>query len=150
MDTGCNLRSLYLYMTHHQTLLVKRSWSIFQKIDPVIVADVFYTKLFTDNPSLRPMFPADMSAQYVKLIDMINMIIARLDNPCAFLSEVGEMAKKHTGYGVKPRHYMMVGAALLWTLEKGLGCDWTVDMKEAWTICYGNLSEIILRSLQEA
>jgi hemoglobin-like flavoprotein len=28
---------------------------------------------------------------------------------------------RHTGYGVKPDHYRLVGNALLWTLEKGLG-----------------------------
>ena len=28
-------------------------------------------------------------------------------------------------YGVKAGDYGSVGAALLWTLEKGLGADWT-------------------------
>lgn len=136
-------------MTPRQIILVKRSWAIFQKIDPLIVADVFYTKLFTESPSLRAMFPVDMSAQYIKLIDMINMVITRLDRPDTFILEVKEMAKRHTAYGVKPKHYSMVGAALLWTLEKGLGCDWTVEVQNAWSVCYDGLADIILLSLKE-
>jgi len=136
-------------MTHHQTLLVKRSWSVFQKIDPVIVADVFYAKLFADSPSLRHMFPADMSAQYIKLVDMINMIIVRLEHPSKLLGEVREMAKRHTGYGVKARHYDLVGRALLWTLEKGLGSDWTIDMQDAWKQCYADLCVVVLATLKE-
>ena len=34
----------------------------------------------------------------------------------------------------------MVGGALLWTLEKGLGPDWTSEVAEAWTAAYATLS----------
>ena len=33
-------------------------------IDPLLVGDLFYTKLFTDHPSLRHMFPEKMNEQY--------------------------------------------------------------------------------------
>ena len=32
----------------------------------------------------------------------------------------------------------MVGASLLWTLEKGLGEAWTPELAEAWTVAYGD------------
>ncbi len=67
-------------MTEEQITLVKNSWKIFGNIDPAIVADVFYTKLFFDNPRLRRMFPKYMNLQYKKLIDMLTSIITRLDN----------------------------------------------------------------------
>ena len=35
------------------------------------------------------------------------------------------MAKRHVSYGAKAEHYPVVGAALLWTLEKELGDGWT-------------------------
>ena len=50
------------------------------------------------------------------------------------------LAKKHVGYGVEASHYPIVGAALLWTLEKGLGESWTPDVAAAWTDAYGTLS----------
>ena len=34
----------------------------------------------------------------------------------------------------------MVGAALLWTLEKGLGDGWTPEVADAWGTAYGTLS----------
>ncbi len=80
---------------------------------------------------------------------MINMIIVRLEHPSKLLGEVREMAKRHTGYGVKARHYDLVGRALLWTLEKGLGSDWTIDMQDAWKQCYADLCVVVLATLKE-
>jgi hemoglobin-like flavoprotein len=39
----------------------------------------------------------------------------------AHLIEPGALAKRHVDYGVKAADYTPVGAALLWTLEQGLG-----------------------------
>jgi hemoglobin-like flavoprotein len=41
---------------------------------------------------------------------------------------------------VKPEHYDTVAAALLWTLEQGLGDGFTPDVREAWTTVYGVLA----------
>jgi len=49
---------------------------------------------------------------------------------------VQELGRKHVGYGVKDEHYDKVGAALLFTLEKGLGDDWNDELKGAWTETY--------------
>jgi nitric oxide dioxygenase len=50
------------------------------------------------------------------------------------------LAKRHLGYGAKPAHYPVVGSALLWTLEQGLGDAWTAEVADAWTAAYGTLS----------
>ena len=54
--------------------------------------------------------------------------------------EVDQLAKRHVGYGARPEHYPVVGGALLWTLEKGLGEAWTPEVADAWTAAYGTLS----------
>jgi hemoglobin-like flavoprotein len=41
---------------------------------------------------------------------------------------------------VKARHYPVVGAALLWTLEQGLGDNWTPEVADAWATAYSTLS----------
>ena len=61
----------------------------------------------------------------------------RLD---AILPAASRLAKHHVSYGVEPKHYAPVGDALLWTLEKGLGPDWTPELAEAWGAAYGTLS----------
>jgi nitric oxide dioxygenase len=48
------------------------------------------------------------------------------------------------GYGVKPAHYSTVGAALLWTLEQGLGSAATPPVLEARTAVYGVLSSVMI------
>jgi hypothetical protein len=50
--------------------------------------------------------------------------------------DVPDLGRRHEDYGVKPEHHEPVGAALLWTLEQGLGPDFTPPVKEAWTGAY--------------
>lgn len=133
-------------MTEEQILLVKKSWKKFRGVNPSIVGDLFYSKLFNDNPALRKMFPTEMEKQYEKLIDMLNAIVNRLDRLNEISEEIQAMAQRHVGYGVKPSHYKLVGNALLWTLEKGLGDDWTEEVKTAWVTCYTLLSDTMIKS----
>jgi hemoglobin-like flavoprotein len=145
----CNSSFIYLkflVMTETQIGLVKRTWKIFRGIDPGLVGDTFYSKLFNDNPSLRRMFPKSMEQQYRKLIDMLSTIVARLEKMEELKDDIAAMAQRHTGYGVRPGHYKLVGKALLWTLKQGLGNDWTKDVEEAWTTCYNVLSTAMINA----
>lgn len=127
-------------LTKRETALIKKSWTSLGKIDPLVVGDVFYSKLFFDNPELRKMFPPDMDGQYRKLVDMLNTIVARLEKVDELKGDIVAMAKRHVEYGVKPHHYNLVGRALLWTLQKGLGKDWNDEVRSAWINCYAILS----------
>jgi len=57
---------------------------------------------------------------------------------------------EHAGYGVIESDYATVGAALLWTLEQGLGPAFTPDVKDAWTAAYRILSGTMLAGAQPA
>jgi nitric oxide dioxygenase len=120
--------------------LVKKSWISIRKIDPLIISDVFYGKLFYDNPELRKMFPQNMEGQYAKFIDMLDTIITRLEKLDELKGDIVQMAKRHAGYGVRPEHYNLVGKAWLWTLQKTLGNDWNSELRTAWVNCYAVLS----------
>jgi hemoglobin-like flavoprotein len=136
-------------MTKEQIVLVKKTWRILRAIDPKIIAGTFYAKLFNDHPKLKRLFPKDMEPQYVKLMDMLSAIIARLDRIGELSEEMAAMAERHVGYGVKPEHYKMVGNALLWTLEKGLGTDWTHEVQSAWEKAYEQLAEAMIQAPHE-
>jgi nitric oxide dioxygenase len=127
-------------MTKEQIKLVKQTWRIFRDIDPMLIGNLFYTRLFTDNPAVKKMFPEDMQQQYIKLTDMLTSIVSRLDQLDTLSEEITAMARRHVQYGVRPAHYKLVGNALLWTLEKGLGNDWNAEVKDAWLTCYTILS----------
>ena len=56
------------------------------------------------------------------------------------------MGRRHVGYGVTAKHYEPVGAALLWTLEKGLGADFTPPVKAAWTETYMTVAGVMQKA----
>lgn len=133
-------------MTDTQITLVKNTWKLFRDIDPVIVGDVFYSKLFMDFPHAKQMFHTAPAVQSRKLIEMINIIVGRLDRMEELKEEIERLAIRHIGYGVKASHYEFVGEALLWTLQHGLGKDWNDEVKIAWKACYVLISETMIQT----
>jgi hemoglobin-like flavoprotein len=130
-------------MTKAQIQRIHQSWRLLKAIDPALVGDVFYSRLFFLHPKLRSLFPKEMGEQHQKLIEMLSYMVARLDQPEGLVQEIREMGQRHEGYGVKPEHYAMVGDALLWTLERGLGADWTPETAEAWGACYALIAGVM-------
>ena len=113
-------------------------------------AILFYQKLFELDPSLRPMFRGDMAEQRKKLMRMITAAVKGLDRLEQLVPVVQDLGRRHSGYGVKDSHYDTVGAALLWTLEAGLGKAFTPEVKEAWTAVYGLLATTMKEAAREA
>ena len=113
-------------------------------------AVLFYQRLFELDPSLRPMFRGDMSEQRKKLMQMITAAVKGLDRLEQLVPVVQDLGRRHAGYGVRDSHYETVGAALLWTLEAGLGKAFTPEVKEAWTAVYGLLSTTMKDAARDA
>lgn len=133
-------------MTKEQISLVKKTWGIFREIDPVLVGDVFYSKLFFDMPRLKNLFHVSKEDQAKKLVEMLTVIVGRLDNLEGFTEEIKQLAIRHVQYEVKVHHYKAIGAALLWTLQQGLGRDWNQEVKEAWSTCFQILSTTMINA----
>jgi hemoglobin-like flavoprotein len=131
-------------MTQKQIELVKSSWSQVMTIDPAVVGGLFYNRLFEIAPQVKHMFRSPIPEQSKKLLTMINYVIIKLDKLDDIIGEVGKLAQRHTSYGVKPEHYIIVGDALIWTLEQGLGENWNEDVKTAWIGCYTILSSAMI------
>ena len=136
-------------MTTNQIELVRSSWTKVAAIDPEVVGELFYNRLFTIAPEVKPLFHGPMPGQYRKLLSMLNYVISKLNKLDEILDEVAALAKRHVMYGVKPEYFTPVGAALLWTLEQGLGDDWTGETKEAWIECYTILSTAMIQTIQQ-
>ncbi|MCW3087959.1 MAG: hemoglobin [Sediminibacterium sp.] len=131
-------------MTQQQISIVKDSWKLACKMDPHQIGHVFYSRLFLQMPSLRPMFKPSMTDQYQKIVDTLSTIIERLGHLEELNEDIRQLALRHVAYGVQPVHYTLVGEALLWTLGKGLGEAWTDEMSTAWSECYGELSRTMI------
>ena|SRR5215469_2012466 len=126
-------------MTPKQIRLVQESWAGIAPIQAQATA-LFYDRLFLVDPTLRSLFKDDMEEQRNKLTVMLGVVVNGLTRLDALASIVRNLGSRHARYGVRDKHYVTVGAALLWTLEKGLGPAFTPEVKEAWTVAYGLLS----------
>lgn len=126
-------------MTPQQVELVQTTW---EKCVPIAdqAAALFYGKLFELDPSLKPLFKSDIKEQGKKLMQMITAAVRGLNDLNRLVPVVQDLGRRHVAYGVKDQHYDTVGAALLWTLEKGLGDAFTAEVKEAWTAVYNVLA----------
>src|SRR5262249_22808372 len=130
-------------MTPDQIKLVQQS---FAKVAPISeqAAVLFYDRLFEIAPTVRAMFPNDMTEQRRKLMATLAIVVNGLSNLEMILPAASSLATRHVAYCAKAEHYPVVGAALLWTLEKGLGADWTPEVAKAWTAAYTTLSEFMI------
>jgi hemoglobin-like flavoprotein len=130
-------------MTPDQVKLVQQS---FAKVAPISeqAAQIFYDRLFEVAPQVKAMFPSDMTEQRKKLMATLAVVVNGLSNLESVLPAASALAKRHVSYGAKPAHYPVVGGALLWTLQKGLGDAWTSDVAAAWTAAYGTLSTYMI------
>lgn len=117
---------------------IKLVQGTFKKIAPISdqAAEIFYTKLFDLDPTLKPLFKGDMKEHGSKLMSMIGTAVHGLNNLDAIVPVVQNLGRNHVGYGVKDGHYDTVGSALIYTLETGLGDAFTADVKAAWVEVY--------------
>ncbi|HEY4169201.1 MAG TPA: globin family protein [Reyranella sp.] len=134
-------------MTPNTVALVQTS---FAKVAPIagVAADLFYDRLFESAPDVRRMFPSELAEQKKKLMTMLGTAVAGLSKPDALLPIVRALGQRHAGYGVAAEHFAPVGAALIWTLEKGLGEAFTPEVKAAWVEVYGVLSQTMIGGME--
>ncbi len=103
----------------------------------------FYERLFTIDPSLRPLFPGDLTPQRKKLVQALAMVVAGLDRLETMIDTIAELGRRHGGYGVEARHYASVGEAILATLEErveGFGDR----NRAAWGRAYATLADVMI------
>jgi len=126
-------------MTPEQISLIQNSLANVALISDQAAA-LFYGRLFEIAPEVKPLFRGDMTEQGRKLMTTLGIVVRGLSDLETILPAASALAKRHVTYGVKASHYGPVGAALLWTLEQGLGTEWTPQLATAWTTAYTTLS----------
>jgi nitric oxide dioxygenase len=136
-------------MTPLEVAAVQRSFALVVPIKEQ-AAEIFYGRLFALDPSLKNLFKGDMKEQGRKLMSALALVVTGLANPKSILPTVEGLGRKHVSYGVEERHYDTVGAALLWTLEKGLGDKFTPDVKTAWAAAYTLLAGVMKDAAEKA
>lgn len=134
-------------MTFHQVQLVKDSYQLVSALPAETVGQLFYDRLFDLAPEVRPLFSrTSVPEQSRKLLATLTYVITRLDRLDTVVADIEMLARRHVRYGVQDHHYVVVGQALLWTLEQGLGEAWTPEVKATWLACYTLLSETMINA----
>jgi hemoglobin-like flavoprotein len=136
-------------VTPQQIALVQATW---RQVHPIAerTAEFFYGHLFALDPSLRPLFRADLQAQGRKLMATLAFAVDSLAHLERIAPEVRALGRRHAGYGVQERHYDTVGAALMWTLERVLGSGFTREMADAWSAAYAVLADMMKQGTTDA
>jgi hemoglobin-like flavoprotein len=136
-------------ITSQQVKLVQMSWAMVAPISEQAAA-LFYGRLFELDPSLQGLFRSDLKEQGKKLMQMMGMVVHGLANLESLLPAVKNLGARHVDYGVEDSHYDTVGAALLWTLEQGLGKGFTPEVGEAWAAAYSALATVMKNAAHNA
>lgn len=129
-------------MNQQQITLVQQTFALATP-DAAAIAHRFYEELFILDPTLRPLFPADMSEQEDKLMTMLAFVVHGLRQPEQLIAAVRRLGERHVHYGVQPAHYTTVGAALLATLSTHFGPAFTAEVRDAWSAAYQLLASVM-------
>jgi hemoglobin-like flavoprotein len=84
-----------------------------------------------------------MREQSGKLMQMLATAVYSLDNVESLGPALDALGRRHAVYGVQAAHFDTVAAALLATLETGLGARFTDPVREAWVAAYTLLASTI-------
>lgn len=136
-------------LTDQQKQLVQSS---FREVSPVAdeVSVKFYDQLFRLAPSVRSLFPDDLTEQRRKLMYTLTLVVANLKNLDEVVPTIEALGRRHVGYGAAPAHYEIVGQALLSALAQGLGPSFTDEVKQAWIAAYGVIQATMLKAAEAA
>jgi hemoglobin-like flavoprotein len=129
--------------------LIRSTWAAVEPIQDV-ASDLFYARLFELDPNLAALFAeTDMKRQGRMLMQTLAIVVKSLDDLAVVVPAVEALGRRHVAYGVKPADYETVGAALLWTLEHGLGDAFTLEVRAAWAGAYGTVSSVMSAAAEQ-
>lgn len=141
--------TIVVMITDAQIALVQSS---FQLVRPI--ADtaglLFYERVFTLAPEARAMFGDDIARQATRTMTALGTAVDGLTDLEEIESFLIRLGARHVGYGVRPEHFDVVGAALLWTLEQGLGEAFTAAVRDAWVAAWEVIRELMLTGMRAA
>ena len=123
-------------LTAEQVNIIRDTW---RSIGPIsnMVPQIFYDRLFEIDPSTKPLFTkTNMPGQHVKLMEALELVAENANDLDSLTPALEDLGRRHVRYGVEDKHYDSVGAALMWTLERGFGAAFTHEVRQAWLLAY--------------
>jgi len=112
--------------------------------------DEFYARLFATAPSVRVLFPRDMTTQKKMLLSALVLLRKSLRNLDEIVPALRTLGARHVAYGAKPEHYPVVGSVLLESMAAIAGDAWTPAYQRAWAAAFDVVAGTMLEGAREA
>ena len=145
----------------HVAFTVQDSWDLVTRIPnwEEVTGDIFLRRLFETSPQLQEIWgfgkvrPSKLTGdKFVqkgvalllavdKAVDMLGPDLEPLEQ------KLFDLGRRHIQMGAEPEYWPLVGDALMYTLRKGLGANFTELEEEAWTIIYNFMAYWMIEGL---
>jgi hemoglobin-like flavoprotein len=112
--------------------------------------DEFYARLFAAAPSVRVLFPRDMSTQKTMLLSALVLLRRSLRSLDEIVPTLHALGARHVAYGARPEHYPVVGSTLIASMAAIAGPTWTPDFETAWAAAFDVVAGAMLAGATEA
>jgi hemoglobin-like flavoprotein len=130
-------------------LVLKRSFAGAIR-DPDRFGRDFYARVFALAPAVRALFPADLAHQRDKLVRALTVVVRGLDAPESLVPTLRQLGARHAGYGVQAAHYVVVGEALVDTLDARSETPLDPATRTAWVRLFGWIAACMLEGAETA
>jgi hemoglobin-like flavoprotein len=125
--------------------------SSFQRVLPIAETAglLLYERIFALAPEARELFADDIRPQAKRTIAAVKTAVDGLDDLERVTPGLVRLGARHVRYGVRPEHFDVVGAALMWTLEHGIG-PLDAATRDAWAEVWELVAGAMLIGLLQA
>ena len=136
-------------ITDSQIALVQSS---FRHVLPIAetAGMLFYERVFTLAPGTRALFDDDIAPQAKRTMAAVKTAVDGLGNLDIVGPFLARLGARHVRYGVRHEHFDVVGTALLWTLEQGLGERFTPAVRDAWVAAWDVIAGAMREGMRRA
>ena len=128
--------------------LVRESWSLVADQSDDLAND-FYARMFLADPSLRELFPVEMTSVREHLLDALVTVLRTIDDTDRFDAQLRALGRDHRRFHIEPEHYGVFGQALLESLRAGAGDRWSVEYDQAWRDAYDAMATKMLSAAEQ-
>ncbi len=138
-----------MQLTPEQKDIIRKSHKmLLPEIDRV--AGEFYADLFRRDDRIKELFRQDLSAQGMRFMSTVSVIVDNLDNPERLEHEIGLLAKGHAPMGIRPEWYHVMEEALIDTFRYALGARFSPEMQLAWRDAFGQICDAMKTEANES
>eukprot|EP00871_Galdieria_phlegrea_P004127 jgi/Galph1/4715/GphlegSOOS_G3392.1 len=139
---------MLLQPSEESRCVVQETW---QKLDDIQdeIGEVFYDNLFANHPSLRDLFPSDMTKQKKLLVHMVDKGVKLLRDKEKLEPALQQLGKRHKRYSVQVEHFDVIKENLVYVLEYFLRDSFDEKTKKAWSVVYDYWAEIMIAGMKQ-